>query len=72
VAYLTVGLLGLINGYGLCVGMMLLSPGTLENKHEESLATNIGYMFLQLGILLGMGCNVFLVDLVFEVLVNKH
>lgn len=72
VAYLTVGLLGLINGYGLCVGMMLLSPGIPENKHEESLATNIGYMFLQLGILLGMGCNVFLVDYVFEVLVNKH
>lgn len=70
VAYLTVGLLGLINGYGLCAGMMLLSPGKLENKHEESLATNIGYMFLQIGILLGMGTNVFLVDYVFKA--TKH
>ena len=72
VAYLTVGLLGLINGYGVCAGMMLLSPGIPENKHEESLATNIGYMFLQLGILLGMGADVFLVEYVFEVLVKRH
>ncbi|XP_068700918.1 uncharacterized protein [Montipora capricornis] len=71
VAYLTVGLLGLINGYGLCAGMMLLAPGISGNKLEESLATNIGYMFLQLGILLGMGANVFLVDYVFEVLVAR-
>lgn len=67
VAYLTVGLLGLINGYGLCAAMMLLSPGKPENKHEEGLATSIGYMFLQMGILLGMGTSVFLVDYVFEI-----
>lgn len=66
VAYLTVGLLGLINGYGLCAAMMLLAPGKPDNKHEEGLATSIGYMFLQMGILLGMGASVFLVDYVFE------
>lgn len=67
VAYLTVGLLGLINGYGLCAAMMLLAPGRPENKHEEGLATSIGYMFLQMGILLGMSASVFLVDYVFEI-----
>ena len=67
VAYLTVGLLGLINGYGLCAAMMLLAPGRPENKHEEGLATSIGYMFLQIGILLGMSASVFLVDYVFEI-----
>ena len=67
VAYLTVGLLGLINGYGLCAAMMLLAPGRPDNKHEEGLATSIGYMFLQMGILLGMSASVFLVDYVFEI-----
>ena len=66
VAYLTVGLLGLVNGYGLCAAMMLLAPGQPGKKHEEGLATSIGYMFLQLGILLGMGVSLFLVDFVFE------
>ena len=66
VAYLTVGLLGLVNGYGLCAAMMLLAPGQRGKKHEEGLATSIGYMFLQLGILLGMGVSLFLVDFVFE------
>lgn len=67
VAYLTVGLLGLVNGYGLCAAMMLLAPGRPENEHEEGLATSIGYMFLQMGILLGMSASVFLVDYVFEI-----
>lgn len=67
VAYLTVGLLGLVNGYGLCAGMMLLAPGQSGKKHEEGLATAIGYMFLQTGILFGMGVSLFLVDYVFEV-----
>ena len=66
VAYLTVGLLGLVNGYGLCAAMMLLAPGHHGKKHEEGLATSIGYMFLQVGILLGMGVSLFLVDFVFE------
>ncbi|KAJ7393357.1 hypothetical protein OS493_006328 [Desmophyllum pertusum] len=47
VAYLTVGLLGLVNGYGLCAAMMLLAPGKHGKKHEEGLATSIGFMFLQ-------------------------
>ena len=67
VAYLTVGLLGLVNGYGLCAAMMLLAPGNPEKSHEEGLASSIGYMFLQTGILLGMAVSVFLVDYVFEV-----
>lgn len=66
IAYLTVGLLGLVNGYGLCAAMMLLAPGQPGKKHEEGLATSIGYMFLQLGILLGMGVSLLLVDVVFE------
>ena len=66
IAYLTVGLLGLINGYGLCAAMMLLAPGKPGKKHEEGLATSIGYMFLQTGILLGMAVSLFLVDFVFE------
>ncbi|KAJ7393356.1 hypothetical protein OS493_006327 [Desmophyllum pertusum] len=66
VAYLTVGLLGLVNGYGLCAAMMLLAPGKHGKKHEEGLATSIGYMFLQVGILLGMGVSLLLVDVVFE------
>ena len=70
VAYLTVGLLGLVNGYGLCAAMMLLAPGQVGKKQEEGLATSIGYMFLQVGILLGMGVSVFLVDYVFEI--TKH
>ena len=65
-AYLTVGLLGLVNGYGVCAAMMLLAPGHHGLKYEESLATGMGYMFLQLGILLGMGVSLFLVDFVFE------
>ena len=65
IAYLTVGLLGLVNGYGLCAAMMLLAPGQPWKKHE-GLATSIGYMFLQTGILLGMAVSVFLVDFVFE------
>ena len=64
-AYLTVGILGLINGYGLCAAMMLLAPGHRGKKQEEGMATSIGYMFLQVGILLGMGVSVFLVDYVF-------
>ena len=67
VAYLTLGLLGLVNGYGLCSAMMLLAPGSPGKKHEEGLASSIGYMFLQTGILVGMGISVFLVDYVFEV-----
>jgi hypothetical protein len=67
VAYLTVRLLELINGYGLCVAMMLLAPGNPGKKHEEGLASSIGYMFLQTGILLGMAISVFLVDYVFTV-----
>ncbi|CAB3989336.1 Hypothetical predicted protein [Paramuricea clavata] len=67
VAYLTVGLLGLVNGYGLCAAMMLLAPGIPGKKYEEGLASSIGYMFLQTGILLGTGTDVFLVDYVFEV-----
>lgn len=70
VAYLTVGLLGLVNGYGLCAAMMLLAPGQQGKKQEEGLATSIGYMFLQVGILFGMGVSVFLVDFVFEI--TKH
>ena len=66
VAYLTVGLLGLVNGYGLCAAMMLLAPGHPGKKQEEGLATSIGYMFLQVGILFGMGVSLFLVDFVFE------
>lgn len=67
VAYLTVGLLGLVVGYGFCAAMMLLAPGQRGKKYEESQATSIGYMFVQVGILLGMGVSVFLVDFVFEV-----
>jgi hypothetical protein len=67
VAYLTVGLLGLVNGYGLCAAMMLLAPGNPGKSSEEGLASSIGYMFLQTGILLGMAVSVFLVDYVFEV-----
>lgn len=66
VAYLTVGLLGLVNGYGLCAAMMLLAPGKHGKKHEEGLATSIGFMFLQVGILLGMGVSLLLVEVVFE------
>ena len=62
-----VGLLGLVNGYGLCAAMMLLAPGRPGKKHEEGLATSIGYMFLQVGILFGMAISVFLVEYVFEV-----
>ena len=71
VAYLTFGLLGLINGYGLCAAMMLLAPGTPGKRQEEGLASSIGYMFLQSGILLGMGISLFLVDYIFEV-TNNH
>ena len=67
VAHLTLGLLGLVNGYGLCAAMMLLAPGVPGKKHEEGLASSIGYMFLQTGILFGMGISTFLVDYVFEV-----
>lgn len=67
VAYLTLGLLGLVNGYGLCAAMMLLAPGVPGKKHEEGLASSIGYMFLQTGILFGTGISTFLVDYVFEV-----
>ena len=67
VAYLTLGLFGLVNGYGLCAAMMLLAPGVPGKKHEEGLASSIGYMFLQTGILFGMGISTFLVDYVFEV-----
>lgn len=70
VAYVTVGLLGLINGYGICAAMMLLAPGESGKKHEEGMATSIGYMFLQVGILLGMAISVFLVEYVFEI--TKH
>lgn len=66
VADVTVGLLGLVNGYGLCAAMMLLAPGEHGKKHEEGMATSIGYMFLQVGILLGMGISVFLVEYVFK------
>ena len=66
VAYLSVGLFGLVTGYGICAALMLLAPGQRGKKHEEGLATSIGYMFLQLGMLLGMGLSVFLVDFVFE------
>ena len=41
VAYLTLGLLGLVNGYGLCAAMMLLAPGVPGKKHEEGLASSI-------------------------------
>ena len=67
VAYLTLGLLGLVNGYGLCAAMMLLAPGVPGKKHEEGLASSIGYMFLQTGILFGTGISTLLVDYVFEV-----
>lgn len=70
VAYFTLALLGVINGYGLCAAMMLLAPGVPGSKHEEGLATSIGYMFLQVGILLGMGISVFLVDYIFEITKN--
>jgi len=70
VAYVTVGLLGLINGYGICAALMLLAPGELGKKHEEGMATSIGYMFLQVGILLGMAISVFLVEFVFKI--TKH
>ena len=66
IAYLTVGLLGLVNGYGLCAAVMLLAPGQPGKKHEEGLVTSIGYMFLQTGILLGMAVSLFLVDFVLE------
>ena len=66
IAYLTVGLLGLVVGYGVCCAMMLLAPGQPGKKHEEGLATSIGFMFLQTGILLGMAVSLFLVDFVFE------
>lgn len=67
VADVTVGLLGLVNGYGLCAAMMLLAPGNYGKRHEEGMATSIGYMFLQVGILFGMGISVFLVDYVFKI-----
>ena len=51
VADLTVGLLGLVNGYGLCAAMMLLAPGKHGKKLEEGMASSIGFMFLQVGIL---------------------
>lgn len=70
VAYLAVGLLGLVNGYGLCAAMMLLAPGDRKNKQEEGMATSIGYMFLQVGILCGMSVSLFLVDYVFEITNN--
>ena len=70
VAYFTLGMLGLINGYGLCAAMMLLAPGVPGRKQEEGLATSIGYMFLQVGILLGMGISIFLVDYIFEITNN--
>ncbi|XP_020617006.1 uncharacterized protein LOC110054982 [Orbicella faveolata] len=66
VAYLTVGLFGFVTGYGICAALMLLAPGQRGKSHEEGLATSIGYMFLQLGRLLGMGVSLFLVDFVFE------
>ena len=66
VAYLTVALFGLVTGYGICAAMMLLAPGQRGKKHEEGLATSIGYMFLQVGMLLGVGLSLFLVDFVFE------
>ena len=66
VAYLTVGLLGLVTGYGICAAMMLLTPGQRGKRYEEGLATSIGYMFLQLGSLVGMGVSLFLVDFVFQ------
>ena len=66
VAYLAVGLHGLVTGYGICAAMMLLAQGQRGKKHEEGLAASIGYMFLQLGILLGMGVSLLLVDVVFE------
>ena len=62
VAYLTLGLLGLVNGYGMCAAMMLLAPGLPGKKHEEGLASSIGYMFLQTKILFGVGISTFLVD----------
>ena len=70
VAYFTLGLFGLINGYGICAAMMLLAPGVPGRKQEEGLATSIGYMFLQVGILLGMGISIFLVDYIFEITKN--
>jgi hypothetical protein len=70
VADLLVGLLGLVNGYGLCAAMMLLAPGIHGKKHEEGMATSIGFMFLQVGILFGMGISVFLVEYVFKI--TKH
>ena len=66
VAYLVVGLNGLVTGYGICAAMMLLAPGQRGKKYEEGLAASIGYMFLQVGILLGMGVSLFLVDVVYE------
>ena len=66
VAYLAVGLHGLVTGYGICAAMMLLAPGQRGKKHEEGLAASMGYMFLLLGTLLGMGVSLFLVDVVFE------
>ncbi|XP_028412174.1 equilibrative nucleotide transporter 7-like [Dendronephthya gigantea] len=67
VAYFTLGVMGVVNGYGLCAAMMLLAPGVPGKKYEEGLASSIGFMFLQSGILLGTGISVFLVDYVFEV-----
>ena len=67
IAYVTVFLFGLVTGYGICAALMLLAPGQRGKKHEEGLATSIGYMFLQLGNLLGIGVSLFLVDFVFEV-----
>ena len=66
IAYLAVGLHGLVTGYGICAAMMLLAPGHRGKKHEEGLAASIGYMVLQLGTLLGMGVSLFLVDFVIE------
>ena len=66
VAYLAVGMHGLVTGYGICAAMMLLAPGQRGKKHEEGVAASIGYMILQLGTLLGMGVSLLLVDVVFE------
>ena len=67
IAYVSVFLFGLVTGYGICAALMLLAPGQRGKKHEEGLATSIGYMFLQLGNLLGICVSLFLVDFVFEV-----
>ena len=67
VAYLTVGLFGLVTGYGICAALILLAPGHRGKEHEEGMATSIGYVFLQIGCLLGTVMSLFLVDFVFEV-----